>query len=114
MFKNINEVAERFCGDMPYEKVLKNSNNIRIKKMLSFVSFLRFILFPVYTTMFIVGSLINLVILILGAFNFCLELVYNNLLNSHWLRLSWFDVTPEEIIEEYRVLKQPVIINEAS
>ncbi len=100
MLNNIVAKLESWFGGQPYEGLLRDTKNLKIRNLLTAIAFFRFIFFPIYFSIWILGGAINFVILTLEATNAVLGVLYGTLIDSHWLRLSWFDVTKEELTEE--------------
>lgn len=97
---SLSDRIEYYFGEQPFEKVLRKSDNVNVKSLLGTIAFFRFILFPFYASLWVVGALINMIIFLLETGNDMLEAIYRLMVDGTWLSLSWFNLNAEELLNE--------------
>lgn len=94
-------VMEKLLGEQNYEKILKKSKNPKIIRLLSTIAALRFLGFPITIVLLIAVFIFTTIMLLFNTLAATTGYVYRMLIDSSWLKLEWFNLSLEEIKDEY-------------
>lgn len=104
MFKLIGIYFDFIFGPQPYEKNLRNTENPKIQKLLKITNSIRFLVFPLTFLFWLIGFILESLIVILDLLSQLTHFFFEVINDSMWLKLSWFNLTEEELSEEMKKL----------
>ena len=105
MLKSLKLYLESMFGQQPWEKLVSNTKNQNLIKMLKFIAIMRFILFPISFVICLLGMTAELLMIISAFISRSFIILFELVNDSAWINVAWFGLTFEDIDNEMETLK---------
>lgn len=95
---------ERIFGPQPYEIPLRNSTDPRIKNLLKVIGVIRFFVFPISLSIYLLAFISEIFITIFAIVSKILHMIFQWINDSMWLRTTWFGIEEKDLDKEIEKL----------
>ncbi len=103
---------ERIFGPQPYEIPLRNSTDPRVKKLLAFISAIRFLVFPISLSIYALAFTMEVLITIFAVLSRFLHFLFQWINDSMWIKTTWFGIEEKDLDNEIEKLASDAFLKE--